>query len=67
MSYSLNSLKGIIQGNISESIIGVIKGHTRRLNCSSYEDHIMDMIPSYRLLQRHKHVDVLSRTREQSS
>ena len=35
-SYSLNSLNGVIQ----ESIMGVIKGHTRSLDHSSY-GHLM--------------------------
>ena len=32
MSYSLNSLKGLVQGNI----VGVIKGNTSSLDSSSY-------------------------------
>ena len=33
--YSLNSLKGAIQGNILGSIIGVTKGDTMSLDCVS--------------------------------
>ena len=35
MSYSLNSLKGVIKGIIMESAIGVIKGDTRSLDNGS--------------------------------
>ena len=36
MSHSLNSLQGVIQGIISESSIGVIKGDTKSFDHSSY-------------------------------
>ena len=36
MSYSLNSLKGVIQGIIYGTTIGVIKGDSRSLDYSSY-------------------------------
>ena len=36
MSYSLNSLKGVIWGIIWRTTIGVIKGDTRSLDYSSY-------------------------------
>ena len=36
MSYSLNSLKGVIWGIIYGTIIGAIKGDTRSLDYSSY-------------------------------
>ena len=36
MSYSPNSLKGVIWGIIYGTTIGVIKGDTRSLDCSSY-------------------------------
>ena len=35
MSYSLNPLKGIKQGIMSGSFIGVVKGKTRSLDYSS--------------------------------
>ena len=35
MSYSLNSLKGVIWGNIYGTTIGVIKGDTRSLDSGS--------------------------------
>ena len=37
MSYSLNSLKGVIYGILWGTIIGVIKGDTRSLDNGSYE------------------------------
>ena len=40
MSYSLNSLKGGYKGDYIGGIIGVIKGDTRSLDYSSYEDYI---------------------------
>ena len=33
--FSLNSLKGIIYGTIWRTILGLIKGDTRRLDCGS--------------------------------
>ena len=36
MSYSLNSLKGVIQGIIMGNVIGVTKGDSRSLGYSSY-------------------------------
>ena len=36
MSYSLNSLKGVIWGTIKGTTIGVIKGDTRSLDYGSY-------------------------------
>ena len=36
MTYTLNSLKGVIQGIIQGTTIGVIKGDTRSLDNSSY-------------------------------
>ena len=36
MSYSLNSLKGVIWGIIYGTTIGVIRGDTRSLDYSSY-------------------------------
>ena len=36
MSYSLNSLKGVTQGIISGTTIGLIRGDTRSLDYSSY-------------------------------
>ena len=36
MSYSLGSLKGVIWGILYGSIIGVLKGDSRSLDCSSY-------------------------------
>ena len=36
MSYSLNSLKGVIKGTIQGTTIGAIKGDTRSLDYSSY-------------------------------
>ena len=36
MSYSLQFLKGLMQGMRQGSITGVIKGDTRRLDYSSY-------------------------------
>ena len=38
MSYSLNSLKGFIEGIIYGTAIGVFKGHTRSLDSSSYKN-----------------------------
>ena len=38
MSYSLNPLKGVIQGIIHGSVIGLIKGDTRSLDYGSYKD-----------------------------
>ena len=35
VSYSLNSLKGVIQGIISKTTVGVIKGDTRSLDSGS--------------------------------
>ena len=37
MSYSLNSLKGVMEGTILGTTIGLIKGDTRSLDYSSYE------------------------------
>ena len=37
LSYSLNSLKGVIEGIIYGTTIGVIKGDTRSLDDSIYE------------------------------
>ena len=39
MSYCLNSLKGVIQGTILESIIGVTKRDTRSFQYGSYDRH----------------------------
>ena len=39
MSYSLNSLQGVIQGIIWGTTIGVTKGDTRSLDYSSYNFH----------------------------
>ena len=36
MSYSLNSLKGVISGIIQGTTIGFIKGDTRNLDYSSH-------------------------------
>ena len=36
MSCSLNSLKGVVQGSIYGSTIGIIKGDTRSLDYSSH-------------------------------
>ena len=36
MSYSLSSVKGVISGNISRSMIGVIKWDTRSVDYGSY-------------------------------
>ena len=36
MSYGLNSLKGVIKGILLRSIMGVIKGDTRSVDCSSH-------------------------------
>ena len=40
MSYSLNSLKGVIYGIIYGTTIGLIKGDTRSLDNSSYALHV---------------------------
>ena len=44
MSYSLNSLKGAIYGNIYGTTIGVIKGDTRSLDYSSYYLNIYPIV-----------------------
>ena len=36
MSYSLNSLKGVIYGILREITITVVNGDTRSLDCSSH-------------------------------
>ena len=41
MSYSLNSLKGVIWGIIKGTTIGVIKGYTSSLDYGSYGDRII--------------------------
>ena len=38
MSYSLNSLKGITQGFIQGSVLGLVKWDSRSLDSSSYGD-----------------------------
>ena len=38
MSYSLNSLKGGSIGDYLGEYYGEIKGHTRNLDCGSYQD-----------------------------
>ena len=45
MSYSLKSLKGVMQGMRQGSIIGVIKGDTRRLDYSPYRVFIGTIFP----------------------
>ena len=39
MSCSPNSVKGVVQGIIKGSMIGVMKGHIRSLNYSQMVDH----------------------------
>ena len=41
MTYSLNSLQGVIEGIILGTTIGVFKGHTRSLDYGSYEESIV--------------------------
>ena len=45
MSYSLNSLRGVIWGIIYGTTIGVIKGDTRSLDNGSY-DFLWEFLPS---------------------